>query len=252
MSPIEFLLNRFEQHRNSDAIVWNESVCNYGQLLELIAVWRNFLRAEKVEPGSVVCLEGDFSPNAIALLLALIEQKCIVVPLTVSVRQKRAEFMEVALAEVLLTIDEGEKVCVTRLHPRREHSLYDVIRSAAHPGLVVFSSGSTGKSKAAVHDLVPLLEKFKPLRRAYRTLTFLLFDHLGGLNTLFYALSNGGCVITTTARTPDAVLGAVEKFRVELLPTSPTFLNLVLLSEAYKRHDLSSLKLITYGTEPMA
>ena len=39
--------------------------------------------------------------------------------------------------------------------------------------------------------------------------------------------------------------------RVELLPTSPTFLNLLLLSEEHQRHDLSSLKLITYGTEPM-
>jgi acyl-CoA synthetase (AMP-forming)/AMP-acid ligase II len=47
------------------------------------------------------------------------------------------------------------------------------------------------------------------------------------------------------------VLEAVEKHRVELLPTSPTFLNLVLLSQAYKRYDLGSLKTITYGTEPM-
>jgi acyl-coenzyme A synthetase/AMP-(fatty) acid ligase len=38
---------------------------------------------------------------------------------------------------------------------------------------------------------------------------------------------------------------------VELLPTSPTFLNLILMSEAYRRYDLSSLKLITYGTEVM-
>jgi acyl-CoA synthetase (AMP-forming)/AMP-acid ligase II len=43
----------------------------------------------------------------------------------------------------------------------------------------------------------------------------------------------------------------IEKYRVELLPTSPTFINLILLSEAYKRHELSSLKTITYGTEPM-
>ena len=36
-----------------------------------------------------------------------------------------------------------------------------------------------------------------------------------------------------------------------MLPTSPTFLNLLLLSGAWERHDLSSLKRITYGTEPM-
>jgi acyl-CoA synthetase (AMP-forming)/AMP-acid ligase II len=38
---------------------------------------------------------------------------------------------------------------------------------------------------------------------------------------------------------------------VNLLPTSPTFLNLLLLSEEHLRQDLSSLTLITYGTEPM-
>jgi acyl-CoA synthetase (AMP-forming)/AMP-acid ligase II len=38
---------------------------------------------------------------------------------------------------------------------------------------------------------------------------------------------------------------------VELLPTTPTFLNLLLLSESFRHYDLSSLKLITYGTEVM-
>jgi acyl-CoA synthetase (AMP-forming)/AMP-acid ligase II len=64
-------------------------------------------------------------------------------------------------------------------------------------------------------------------------------------------LSNGGCIITVEQRDPDSVLQAVEKHRAELLPTSPTFLNLMLLSEAYKRYDLSSLRIISYGTEPM-
>ena len=43
----------------------------------------------------------------------------------------------------------------------------------------------------------------------------------------------------------------IERYKVELLPTSPTFLNLILISEEYKNYDLSSLKIITYGTEPM-
>ena len=44
---------------------------------------------------------------------------------------------------------------------------------------------------------------------------------------------------------------AIERFQVQILPTSPTFLNLLLLSGAYERHDLSSLELVTYGTEVM-
>jgi long-chain acyl-CoA synthetase len=46
-------------------------------------------------------------------------------------------------------------------------------------------------------------------------------------------------------------LAAIERHHVELLPTSPTFLNLAIVSEAYQRYDLSSLQLVTYGTEPM-
>ncbi len=38
---------------------------------------------------------------------------------------------------------------------------------------------------------------------------------------------------------------------MQLLPVTPTFLNLILISEAYQRYDLSSLEVISYGTEPM-
>jgi acyl-CoA synthetase (AMP-forming)/AMP-acid ligase II len=68
---------------------------------------------------------------------------------------------------------------------------------------------------------------------------------------MLYTLSNLGCLVTVAQRSPDGVLAAVERYRVELLPTSPTFLNLMLISEAHARHDLSSLHTITYGTEPM-
>ena len=119
------------------------------------------------------------------------------------------------------------------------------------PASVLFSSGSTGRHKAAVHDLDRLLRKYQVGRHRYRTLVFLQLDHIGGVNTLFYTLSNGGAVVVAPDRSPDAVAEAIEAHRVELLPTSPTFLNLLLLSGAHRRHDLSSLRLITYGTEPM-
>lgn len=131
------------------------------------------------------------------------------------------------------------------------HPLYLELRGRAHPGLILFSSGSTGKNKASLHDLVPFLEKFKVPRQALRTITFLLFDHIGGLNTLLYTLSNAGCVIAVEDRSPDSVCRAMEGHRAQLLPTFPTFMNLLLLSEAHARCDLSSLELVTYGTEVM-
>jgi acyl-coenzyme A synthetase/AMP-(fatty) acid ligase len=78
-----------------------------------------------------------------------------------------------------------------------------------------------------------------------------MIDHIGGINTLLYVLSNGGTLVVSSSRAPDAVCAAIARHKVELLPTSPTFLNLLLLSEAYRRYDLTSLRLITYGTEMM-
>ena len=117
--------------------------------------------------------------------------------------------------------------------------------------MVLFTSGTSGEPKAAVHDFSALLKKFKTRRKALRTLNFLLFDHWGGLNTMFHILSNGGAVISVKDRSPENVCKLIEKYKIQLLPVSPTFLNLLLLSGVYKKYHLESLKIISYGTEPM-
>ncbi|MBY0316680.1 MAG: fatty acid--CoA ligase family protein [Bdellovibrionales bacterium] len=197
-------------------------------------------------------IEGDYNPLSIAFLLATIERKGVAVPLTESVKAKKDEFKRIAQVNVEVKISQdGELISLHRNERPVTHEILIDLKSKEHPGLILFSSGSTGASKAAVHDMVPFLEKFKVRRHSKRAISFLLFDHIGGLNTLFYALSNGGTVITVSDRSPNVVLEAIQKHRVEVLPTSPTFLNLLLLSESLETYDLSSLKLITYGTEMM-
>jgi acyl-coenzyme A synthetase/AMP-(fatty) acid ligase len=72
-----------------------------------------------------------------------------------------------------------------------------------------------------------------------------------GINTLMYTLANLGCVVAPADRSVTEACRAIEKHKAELLPTSPSFLNLLLLAGAHEQFDLSSLKLITYGTEVM-
>ena len=55
-------------------------------------------------------------------------------------------------------------------------------------GLIVFSSGSSGKPKAILHDFKSLLNKFKIERPGFKTILMLTFDHLGGINTLLASL----------------------------------------------------------------
>jgi acyl-coenzyme A synthetase/AMP-(fatty) acid ligase len=184
-------------------------------------------------------------------MLALVEHACVVVPLTDTVAAQKGRFRRIAEIEWVISVDGDDQAHIEPTTTRATHAVLAQLKQAQHPGLILFSSGSTGESKAAVHDFVPLLAKFTVRRHALRTLSFLLFDHIGGINTLFHTFSNAGCIITVQERSPDAVCAAIARHRVQLLPTSPTFINLLLLSEAYRHHDLSSLELVTYGTEVM-
>lgn len=248
---IQFMIDVFGQNLDRDAIVWRGQCFSYNWLLDRVSYWQGVIQEEKVEKGTVTLIEADFSPNSIALFLALIEHQCILVPLTTTISEKKREFSGIAQGQVVFKISPDDQVEINLLPYLANHSFYQTLRELKHPGLVLFSSGSTGKSKATVHDFATILEKYEIPKHSLRTITFLLYDHIGGVNTMLYTLSNAGCIVTTESRTPDDVLKAVETYQVELLPVSPTFLNLILISEAYERYNLSSLKVISYGTEPM-
>jgi acyl-coenzyme A synthetase/AMP-(fatty) acid ligase len=245
---IDWLLERAQEYLAEGAVGVPGAMCTYRELVGAIEARVAELARMGVEAGTVASLEGDYGPDAIAWFLALAARGAIVVPISSDARPLRDVLLETAEVELRVSAATGE---LRRTDRQASHALYTTLRERRHPGLVLFTSGSTGIHKGAVHDLTALLEKFKVARGRYRTLVFLQIDHIGGINTLFYTLSNGGMSVVPGNRSPEAVCRSIEEHRVELLPTSPTFLNLLLLSGAYTRYDLSSLRLVTYGTEPM-
>jgi len=248
---IEWLLTRMGGWKDDVAFARDEERVTYGELLTLVDHWRAQFREHDVRTGKVGGIGRDYTPHACALLLALIDHGAICVPLTQSVQTQHQEFLGIAEVEFVFTADEQGQWRIERRDGHPTHPLYDELLSQKAPGLILFSSGSTGKSKAALHRFDTLLEKFKIQRQRICTLTFLLFDHIGGINTLFYTLANGGTIVSVARRDSDTVCQAITRHRVVALPTSPTFLKLLLISKAHERHDLSSLTLITYGTEMM-
>ncbi len=248
---LAWLLERMTAWPDRTAIVWNDQPTTYGELLNQVQAFDEFLDDEGVARGKVVALQAEFSPASVALMLALIKRGAILVPIAESSLPQYEEFVRVAEVEAVAVVDALDKCRVEHREGQVTNPLTRGLIQTGKPGLVLFTSGSTGRSKAVLHDFAVLLEKFVVRRHRLTVMTFLLLDHIGGINTLFYALSNGGTVVSIRRRDPDLVCAAVERHRVELLPTTPTFLNLLLISEAYRRHDLSSLKRISYGTEVM-
>mgnify|MGYP001437717784 FL=1 len=66
---IDFLLDVFRNNREKEAIIWKEKSFNYQWLLGQVHFWQEKIRKKNIAPGTVVILEADFSPNALALLL---------------------------------------------------------------------------------------------------------------------------------------------------------------------------------------
>jgi acyl-CoA synthetase (AMP-forming)/AMP-acid ligase II len=200
-----------------------------------------------LRPGDVIAIIGDFSPRPIKQLFEALDARAVVVPLSPETREEHPYFFAAAKVDWVIEGDRFERISATRV----EHQLLATLRRRMHAGLVLFSTGTTGPPKAILHDFHSFFSRYRTRRAAFRTVSFLMFDHIGGLNTLFHTLFNRGCLIMPQSRSPQAVLHALAEHRGELLPTSPTFLRLLLLSGELDETLTKSLRVITYGTERM-
>jgi acyl-CoA synthetase (AMP-forming)/AMP-acid ligase II len=248
----DFLIERFAKYADRTALISTEGTYSYAALHQRILEVKKQLTTERIQAGDTITLEADYSLNGIATLWALFSMKCIVAPIS----EMPPEAIEMRIRESnanhRLQAGDATVQCQNLDSKAEPHAYIQKLVKQQAAGLILFSSGSTGKPKAMVHDADTLLKSFAAKRlRNHRILLFLLFDHIGGLNTLFNGLASGACLVIPDSKSPDSVAATIAKEKVHLLPTSPTFLNLLLISEAYKKHDLSSLRFITYGTEPM-
>jgi len=249
---MQWLLERFATRPEQPAFVHEGQSVSYGEVLERIEDFGRILAAHGIAAGQKVAVLADYAPGVVCLILALAARGAIVIPLS------RAAVVEddaaLAISGCDWFVEFETNAAAPRFAARRivaEHGLIRQLIASGHPGLILFSSGSSGAPKAILHDFDRILEKFRQPRAATRAIPFLMIDHFGGVNTILAITSSLGTVVTVTDRSVGAVCEAIARERVELLPATPSFLTLMLASGLHRKLDLSSLKRITYGTEVM-
>jgi acyl-CoA synthetase (AMP-forming)/AMP-acid ligase II len=249
----DWLINKFIVFNNKNAIIFNEKVYTYNDLYQRIIYYIKILNVSAIEKGAIVAIKADYSFEAIALFFALKENKNIIVPIISTTSEEIIHRLDIVKAEYVFSYKNNEFSCVNLHKKNKKNILVNQLISTNKSGLILFSSGSTGKPKAMLHDLDNLTEGYKEKKQKdINTMIFLTFDHIGGIDTMLRLFSIGGTLTIPSSRQPEEVCRLIQEYRVNVLPSSPTFLNLLLLSKLNNKYDLSSLKIIAFGAEPMS
>jgi acyl-coenzyme A synthetase/AMP-(fatty) acid ligase len=201
----------------------------------------------KIKPGTKVIIRSDYSFKSISIFLYLAKLGCNICPIT---SENDAELNE------KLLLFKGDYLIDSKLNYKLVFLENNKIKndiSDLNASITLFSSGTSGIPKMMVQNLKSIFESHDVPKnqKQLRILLFLLFDHVGGLNTLISSIKKGMCVAITSSRNPEDICNFISEANINVLPTTPTFLNMLLLSDAFIPEKFNSIKLITYGTEKM-
>lgn len=217
----------------------------YGELL--VAVREINSQLDGLQPG--ICLiESDYGLYGVAWLISGLLNRWTLVPVVSDNSEIVVTRARVSRATHRVSADTGWKL-------RSIGDQSGVVCAGDYtplPSVILFSSGTTGEPKAMRKELDFELSSSEAKKR--KTLNMgllLLFDHIGGLNTLVSGLRKGAHLVAPIQRNPRSMAELIERFSVSVLPCSPTFLNMMCLDGIFEDFGLNSLRLVTYGTERM-
>jgi acyl-CoA synthetase (AMP-forming)/AMP-acid ligase II len=224
----------------------------WSELGAAIAKARAVCQAAGVRAGDIVLTPGEATFAALAWFFAAALEGAVVAPLRAEREGEIDNWKRHAAPNWRVRDDDLEKLAVDHRSPAAEQLLAQLL-GAGRPGLILATGGTTGAPKLVLHDLAALLATV-PVKQsiARRIMPLMRFDHIGGLDMAWRALGSGHVLVEPPAElTPESVAAAIEQHRVEVMPATPSFLNLLLAAEAHRRHSLNSLLIVPYGAEPM-
>jgi acyl-coenzyme A synthetase/AMP-(fatty) acid ligase len=249
-------IDMLDRHGDNHCLVLcpKDRKITFRELAGRVAQKLEAMKSIGLDSRSVVAFPARYTIESVCTLLSVAQLGAIAVPLPEASQQRIDKLLTIAMACGRL---EDRPDGGIHFHPLIRNPdpiapwCYQQLRDRKHAGLVLFTSGSSGTPKAAVQDLHQLQQRHHQPRSPCNMLAFMQLDHIGGINTMLYAVCHGGALVVPASRSPHDVANAIERHRVDVLPVSPSFLNLLLISGALDQYDFSSLKRVTYGSEAM-
>ncbi|MEO9254395.1 MAG: long-chain-fatty-acid--CoA ligase [Tepidiformaceae bacterium] len=124
------------------------------------------------------------------------------------------------------------------------------------PTLLIFTSGTTALPKGVqltYQDMTVYVTNQQPADPEVhdKLLVSAPFFHIAGATSMMLAIWSGRTLVILPAFTPELWLEAVEQERATHSFVVPTMLKRVMEDPNFEKHDISSMRSITYGAAPM-
>lgn len=246
-----WLLEKFKKFNTKPALAGHWGEFSYADLADLVQKIENEFNTLAGKTNTTIGLIGECCPAGVAWMIASERMNHWIVPLADHAQETADKLNQIHAQWVVITDGSTWKI-----YPRAAVGKLVIENTqlipTRHAGLVLFSTGTSGSPKAMLQDFSNLLSTYEMRHENSLTILSLLgFDHIGGINTILGGLASGSLLVIPENRSPEQVIDVIKKYKVSILPATPTFLNLLLLASNHRLGDLASLRLITYGTEPM-
>lgn len=225
--------------------MWDEGRLTYAELEGRARGFARALAERGTEAGDRIAISFPNSWTFVVALLGALKRGLTVAPLN----------PQLTAAENARIVADLKPVAVVDRVDARE-AAWDTVEPTT-AAIVLYTSGSTGRPKGALlsHAATAWANRswadMMRLTPEDRVLGVLPFPHSYGLNgALLAPLITGATVVIVERFSPDAVVAAVARHRVTILPAVATMYSRLLASPALDDADFSSVRFALSGAAP--
>ncbi|OGO51318.1 MAG: hypothetical protein A2148_10440 [Chloroflexi bacterium RBG_16_68_14] len=284
MNTAEFLTISAAVVPDREALVSGEARITYAEMASRVNRLANALQSLGVRRGTAVAVMAVNSPQYVETYYACAKLGGVFVPLNYRAKREELDYMVSASEAQLLFVGERYLDLVGQLRPKlggvREYVCYEGkaegMRSydellAGAPddevfteieendtAILMYTSGTTALPKGVVLTHLTLsvyvtntMNPADPSVEPEVTLVSVPFHHVAGATAMMSSIWGGRTLAILPQFDPEAWLETVQRERVTHSFVVPTMLKRIMEHPRFDQHDLSSLKLITYGAAPM-
>jgi malonyl-CoA/methylmalonyl-CoA synthetase len=249
----DVLASGFPADRSKVCLQLETDSLSYGQIEAGAAKVAALLIQKGVRPGDRVAVQAPKSPEALMLYLAVLKAGAVYLPLNTAYTEHEVRYF-VEDAEPALFVTDAAPVA------REAQGLAPlavaVPRAGGDLAAIVYTSGTTGRSKGAMVSHRNIAANARALHLAWGfgpgdvVLHALPFFHIHGLFVALHtALLNGSPMIWQARFDVDAVIDALP--RATVLMGVPTFYTRLLEHPRFTRASAEHMRLFVCGSAPL-